>query len=118
MRIIDELNLSIQLENDKYYYAIDTIYLNTIKEDYKRICSQNIDSDLRNNVFKHTDFPFAKFYFNKNIFNLNYINCVNYNEVSLTDNSVFSTDTGLIIIFQEHLFEYFIREFAFKKLHN
>ncbi len=119
MRNISLNNESIRLKSNKKYIVIDALYIDNIRQ-IPFIC--DIDNNsleiLRTEVFPYTDTPFAEFNSCSEIFKIEQIKKINYHNINVKDNSIFSTDTGLIIFINKEIFSSFIKNFSYEDLVN
>ena len=108
-------NISINMEvvdinEGETYFVIDALYLNTIKPEIGQIAANRMEEDLRQKVFPYNDIPFAKFKALEDSFSVNQIRSIAYDKIEKGDLSVFSTDTGLILLIHEHILMDVVKE--------
>ncbi len=118
MQNISLNNESIELKCDIKYIIIDALYINDIKQQLFNLKRDNILNEIRSVVFPYTDTPFAEYFSTKNIFILNQIKKVEYNEITPGDNSVLSTDTGVLIFINEKILTEFTKKYDYGELVN
>jgi hypothetical protein len=96
----------ILLNKDSTYYIIDVLYIDDIRLAIESdlVNLDKLDGYLRQNVFDSTRFPFAKYKAKFDIFEIDKIKKENYDLVKDDEDSVFVTDTGLIVFIEESNF--------------
>jgi hypothetical protein len=115
MNVIKNQKDYLILDENLIYYAIDVLFLDSIKEFSNKLDFENIDNLLVKDVFPYMSYPYAKFELKKATFGLKNIISVspNYKDIC---NNCFTTDTGLIVIFEKTLFQKLVLEFNYDKL--
>lgn len=105
----------IRIEAGVRYIIIDAMYLNDIKEKELDINSVDYWQNAKDDLFPYTDSPFAVTVFTTDTLHINQIK-KNDNEEFAEDPSLFSTDTGLILILKDEILHSFIKIYDYEKL--
>jgi hypothetical protein len=101
---------------EKQYYVIDALFLNDIRLGMGNVRFDKFDQDVEAKIFPHTVAPFAKFRFHENRFSISSIKKFLLLDTSSIENTVFSSDTGLILIIEESIMELFVTIFNYDDL--
>lgn len=110
---------SLALKPNEVYIAIESLYLDKIKQEIHNLKKDDLLNEIKNKIFTfpYTDLPFAKFTIGNNRFAINKITKINYDKITdLDKDKCFSTDTGLIILLVPRLIEIFVQNYDYKSL--
>ncbi len=115
MRNISFLNNNtIKIKAEQSYIVIDALYLMDIKENLDKIDEIELINSIRKICFPYTDIPFAEITTSKPIFTIdNFKKNDNYEDVNISNNSLLSTDTGLLIFINKKILIRFIELFDY-----
>lgn len=106
----------VMLLPEKQYYVIDALFLNDIRLGMDNIQFDKFDQNIQEKIFPYAVAPFAKFRFHGNIFHINNIKKFSLIDSSTIENTVFSNDTGLILIIEESIMKSLIKIFNYDDL--
>ena len=116
MRNISLNKEQIILNAGKKYYVMDALYLDDIKNFPEDLDKNDLANEIKKKVFLYTKTPFAIYETNKGNFRIDMIHKVNYKEIEHFDDSYFSTDTGLLILFNECILIDLLKLYEYDKL--
>lgn len=105
-----ELSVSIK------YIVIDALYINAIRAELAHLKRDDIFNEIRNIVFPYTYNPFGEFIPEEKVFRLDQIKNVDFDKIDVDEISVFSTDTGVVILVNKELFIDFASKFDYDEL--
>lgn len=105
-----ELSVSIK------YIVIDALYINAIRAELAHLKRDDIFNEIRNIVFPYTYNPFGEFIPEEKVFRLDQIKNVDFDKIDVDEISVFSKDTGVVILVNKELFIDFASKFDYDEL--
>lgn len=102
MKNISSNGEPINLEIGTIYFVIDTLYLEDIKEEIHNLNEENFSYYIRNQIFPYLNTPYVYYKACDSLFKVDQIKKFTGDEEQV-NNSVFATDTGLIIFINQHI---------------
>lgn len=116
MKNISIENEPIELNIGTRYIVIDGLYIDDIKQELGNLTAEHLIDDIREKVFQYIKTPFAEYQANDKMFEVSRLRKLGYQDVVATDKLVFSTDTGLLVFFNEELLLSFVKRFSYESL--